>query len=424
MNEDDLDLTGENQQVDNTTNVNDTKPDTNQEDTTHLNGNNIEDVTSKDNSIQENNNGNQVDDNNNTSTGELSEGDELEIDGVTYKVASNGDLVDDKGSVFKTASEVKDWLKSVEIENNNNQIDGSLNLASIQEALGVTVTDDNGNVIEFTDDADGVKAYVNSVIDLKSNELQTAAINKLYSDNPLLKQFNDYVQLTGTPRGFGEIPDRTNIKVEKDNEAQQVAIIKMAATEFGNKSLNDNYIKYLHDSGGLYTEAVTQLKALADKDVAVRKEIEQKAEAKRQEEIQNVSNYWKNVNDVINGRIISGYKLPESFTKEVNGKKYIYTPDDFYDYLSKNNQEDNDGNKVTGYQRDLNNLTDADYLNRELLDAWLMFTGGTYKDLIDMAVKEDKVRQLKIKSKEQRTNKTVKIIRKAGGKADINDIIL
>ena len=407
-----------------------------QEEFTHLNGGNQEDITSKNG---DNNNdggqGNQPDNNGdgdgqqpqdngqNSSTGELAAGDTLEFEGVTYTVDKDGNLVDDKGTVFKQANEVSEWLKSMDVDDNT-QPDGGLNLASIQEALGVTVTDSDGKAVEFTDDAEGVKAYVNSVIDLKSNELQDAAINKLYSDNPLLKQFNDYVQLTGTPRGFGEIPDRSGIQVEKDNEAQQVAIIRMAAQEFGNKSLNENYIKYLRDSGGLYDEARAQLQALAEKDVAVRKDIETRAEAQRKEEAQNVANYWKNVSNVIDGRMIAGYKLPESFTKEVNGQKVVITPNDFYNYLSKANEQDADGNRVTGYQKDLNNLSDADYLNRELLDAWLMFTGGTYKDLIDMAVKEDKVRQLRVKSKEQRTNKSVKIIRKAGGKADINDIIL
>lgn len=406
-----------------------------QEDMTHLNGNSQEDITSKDGANNNNgqqegqsdnagDNGNQNDqDTQHSSTGELVVGDTLEFEGSTYTVDKDGNLVDDKGSIFKQANEVSDWLKSMDVDDND-QTDGGLNLASIQEALGVTVTDSEGKAVEFTDDANGVKAYVNSVIDLKSNELQTAAINKLYSDNPLLKQFNDYVQLTGTPRGFGEIPDRSGIQVEKDNEAQQVAIIRMAAQEFGNKSLNENYIKYLRDSGGLYDEARNQLQALAEKDIAVRKEIETRAATQRQEEAENVANYWKNVSNVIDGRMIAGYKLPESFTKEVNGQKVVITPNDFYNYLSKANEQDADGNRVTGYQKDLSNLSDADYLNRELLDAWLMFTGGTYKDLIDMAVKEDKVRQLRVKSKEQRTAKSVKIIRKANSKADINDIIL
>ena len=405
------------------------------EDVTNLNGGGNADITGKDgNHDGDGGNGDQGDNqdsksnkegegDDNSSTGELSEGDTIEFDGTTYTVDASGNLVDDKGNVFKEAKDVADWLKSVEVEGDGED-SGTLSISSIQEALGITVTDAEGKNIEFTNDAAGVKAYVDAVIDLKSKDLQQAAVNKLYADNPLLKQFIDYVQLNGTAKGFGEIPDRSGIQLDKENEEQLKAVIRMAAKEFGNKSLNENYIKYLKDSGGLYDEAKAQLQALVEKDAAIRKDIEARAQAQRDADVKSVSDYWNKVNNVINSRIIAGYKLPESFTKEVNGQKVIITPNDFYNYLSKATETDTNGNKVTGYQRDLNKLTDDEYLNRELLDAWLMFTGGTYKDLIAMAVNEDKVRQLRVKSKEQRSTKTVKVIKKQGGKVDMNDIVL
>lgn len=398
-----------------------------QEESTPLDGNHDkEDVTGKDGQNPDNNKDDNKDesnyDNTDSSTGELSEGDSIEFEGATYTVDATGNLVDNKGNIFKEAKDVKSWIASMDVTNDNNN--NELDLNSIQEALGITVTDDNGKPVEFTNDAEGVKSYVNSVIDLKSKDIQTATINKLFADNPLLKEFTDYVQLTGSAQGFGELPDRSGIEVEKDNINQQEAIIRMAAQEFGNKSLNENYIKYLKDSGGLYDEAKQQLAALIEKDAAMRQDIEQKAEANRQAEQARVNEYWQNVNKVIEGRIIAGYKLPESFTKEVNGQKVVFTPNDFYNYLNKAIEQDADGNIVTGYQRDLSKLTDEEYLNRELLDAWLMFTGGTYKDLIDMAVKEDNVRKLKIKSKEQRTAKSIKVIKKQNGKVNMNDIIL
>lgn len=396
----------------------------NQEDTTNLNGGNAEDVTGKDGSAtQQQTPSTPSEPNETSSTGELSEGDTIEFDGVVYSVDSKGNLIDDKGAIFKEADKVADWLKSVEVEEGNGD-NIEVSIASIQEALGITVTDDNGNPVEFTNDAQGLNAYVNAVIDLKSNELQQAVINKLYSDNPLLKEFTDYVQLTGTPRGFGEIPDRSGIVLDKENDEQLKAVIRMAAKEFGNKSLNENYIKYLKDSGSLYDEAKAQLSALVEKDRQVRADIEARAAAKREADAKSISDYWNKVNNVINSRVIAGYKLPESFIKEANGQKVTITPNDFYNYLSKATETDTDGNKVTGYQRDLDRLTDDEYLNRELLDAWLMFTGGTYKDLIAMAVNEDKVRQLRVKSKEQRTSKTVKVVKKQGGKFDMNDIVL
>lgn len=425
-----IDFEGLTQSKSNTDSPNDKpNPDNsnNQEDTTPLDGNHDkEDLTGKDgNQNLKDNNQNNEDSNSNDAdsfTGDLTEGDSIEFEGVTYTVDATGNLVDDKGNIFKEAKDVKSWISSMDVSNDQN--DSNFDLNAIQEALGITVTDDNGNPVEFTNDAEGVKSYVNSVIDLKSKDIQTATINKLFADNPLIKEFIDYVQLTGSPQGFGDLPDRSGIEIDKNNINQQEAIIRMAAQEFGNKSLNENYIKYLKDSGGLYDEAKQQLTALVEKDAAMRKDIEEQAEANRQAEQVRINEYWQNVSKVIEGRIIAGYKLPESFTKEVNGQKVVYTPNDFYNYLNKAIEQDADGNIVTGYQRDLSKLTDEEYLNRELLDAWLMFTGGTYKDLIDMAVKEDNVRKLKIKSKEQRTAKSIKVIKKQSGKVNMNDIIL
>ena len=419
----DIDFEGTNIQGNDGNAGNNSDVSTNKEDVTNLGGNDVDDITNKDSEEPNpDNTGSKDNNDDNPSTGELNVGDQLEVDGITYTVAQNGDLVDDKGNVFKEAKDVADWLKSVNLE--NNEPDSSITLASIQESLGVTITDENGKPVSFTDDAAGVKAYVDSVIELRSKELQQAAINRLYSDNPLLKQFQDYVQLNGTPRGFGEIPDRSGIKLDKDNEQQLVAVIKMAAQEFGNKSLNDNYIKYLRDSGGLYDEARNQLEALVDKDKAYRKDIETKAAEQRKQEADAIKNYWEKVNNIINSRVINGYKIPDSFTKEVNGKKIVITPNDFFNYLSNANVDGDNGRKITAYQHDLANLTDDEFMAREMLDAWLMFTGGTYKDLIDMAVKEDQVRKLVVKSKENRSAKSVKIVKKQNGKTSIDDIIL
>lgn len=353
-----------------------------------------------------------------SSTGELVAGDNVEFEGETYTVAENGDLVDKDGKVFKEAKDVKEWMESLQEET-----DDTISLETIQDAFGQTIVGEDGKPIEFTNDAAGVQAYVKAVVDLQRNEIAEGAVNKLYADNPLLKQFIDYVQVNGSPRGFGELPDRTGWQIDKDNAAQQETIVRMAAREFGNASLNDNYIKYLKDTGGLYDEAVNQLRALQDKDKIVKAEIEQRANAARAQEQQEIETYWNKVNDVINGRTIAGYKLPDSFVKEVDGKKQTLTPTDFYNYLSRQTEVDADGNRITGYQKDLANESDDDYLARELITAWLMFTGGTYKDLATMAIKENEVRTLKLKSKENRAHKTVKVTKPAS-KSSVDDIVL
>lgn len=353
-----------------------------------------------------------------SSTGELEPGTEVEFDGKVYTVSDNGDLLDENGVIFKNANEVQNWLDS----NSVSDEDLDFSIDAIRNAIGVDVVDDNGNPIEFANTPDGVSGYVNSVLELKSEEIATGAINKLFSDVPMLREFIDYVQLTGTPRGFGEITDRSGIEVEKDNEAQQIAIIRQAAAEFGNSSINDNYIKYLKSSGALYDEAKAQLENLVAKDKATKERIAQEAERARQQEQEELTQYWQGVYNAINNRVIGGYKLPDTFVREINGQKVTLTPDDFYDYIAKATEVDEGGTRMTKYQRDLEELSDEETLNRDLLGAWLMFTGGSYKDLVDMAIKENEVRRIVVKSK-QRAAKTVKVVKPNKTKVSNDDIL-
>lgn len=398
----------------------------NQPDTTPLDGGGTDDVTGKDNTkdskSEGDGEGNKDGDATPSSTGELEAGTQIEFDGVTYTVDENGNIVDKDGKIFKEAKDVNAWLNENEATDANDE--DELSITSICNAVGVDITDESGKPIEFTNDAKGVKSYIDSVIALKSNDIAQGAVNKIFTDTPLLKQFVDYVTVTGSPRGFGDIPDRSGIQLDKDNPSQLEAIIRMAAKEFGNKSLNDSYIKYLKDSGALYDEAKNQLEALVGKDKAYRKEIEARAKAAKEQEEQEVREYWQNVSDAIAKKVIGGYKLPDSIVREINGQKITFTTEDFYKYLSEPSVEDEDGNMLTAYQRDLNKMSNEETLNKELLDAWLTFTGGSYKDLIDMAVKEDAVRKLVIKSKQQKAAHTVKINKPKPTKVDFNDLVL
>lgn len=380
----------------------------NEPDTTHLDGGGTPDITGKDNRPNDNPNPNgDGNDNGNQAPHDIEEGTEVEFDGAVYKVDDKGNLVDKDNKIFKEAKDVKQWLYDNGFSDEGD--DEPLSLEAIQKTVGIDITDENGKRVEFTNDASGVKSYIDAVIETRSNEIQQGAINKLYQDNPLLKQFIDYVQIKGTPRGFGEIPDRSGIQLDKDNEAQLEAVIRMAANEFGNKSLNENYIKYLKSTGSLYDEAKVQLEALVTRDKQVKADIEREAEAQRAQEYEDIQNYWKGVDSAIRNRRIGGYLLPENIVKENNGQKVTYTLNDFYNYVSKPTEVDESGNKLTGYSRDLNKLSDKDLLERELLDAWLLWTGGSYKDLVDMAIKEDGVRRLVAKSKENRTQRHIKV---------------
>ena len=343
------------------------------------------------------------------STGELEPGTNVEFDGQTYTVDANGNLVDKDNKVFKEAKDVKAWMDSLEVEEPTDEI----NLAAIQKALDVELTDEDGKPAEFEDSIEGIKSYVDKVIELKNNEVAQAAVNKVFTDNPILKQFVDYLTVNnGDPRGFGERPDRSSITVDEKSEEQQIAIIKTAAKEFGNASLNDNYIKYLKDSGGLYDEAKAQLANLQAADKQRDEAYAKQAEAQRQQDEQETLAYWKDIKDVVTSRKIGNYTLPETLVRTVNGQKVTVTPNDFYDYLYRQTK-DADGIVATAYQRDLAAKSAEQERDEELLSAWLMYTGGTYEDLVKMAINEEKVKTLKLVNKQSKGRGTVRITKPA-----------
>lgn len=375
---------------------------------------------------QDDNVGDKGNNNDNYSTGGLSAGQELEIDGSTYVVDDKGNIVTPEGEIFKEAKDVDDWLKTVQVNDGNSDEDhddNELSIDNIQNKLGLQVVDNEGNPVEFSNDLQGITSYVQSVIADNAEQVRQATLNKLYADNPILYDFVNYLAVNNNdPRGFGELRDRTNVVLDKENEAQQIAIIKQAAIEFGNKSLNDSYINYLKNTGSLFDEANAQLAALQEKDKNTKAQIAEQAKQQKEEQQAVNTAYWNKVADIIGNRNIAGYAIPESIVREVNGKKFTLTPNDFYNYLYKQIPQE-DGTSLSGYQADLHNLTDEEYMNRELLDAWLLFTGGTYKDLVDMAVKKDTVNKLRITSKKNSTRKTVKINTNTPHKVDINDIV-
>ena len=342
-------------------------------------------------------------------TGGLEQGTNVEFEGQTYTVDANGNLVDKDNKVFKEAKDVKAWMDSLQVEEPTDEI----NLAAIQKALDVELTDEDGKPAEFEDSIEGIKSYVDKVIELKNNEVAQAAVNKVFTDNPILKQFVDYLTVNGgDPSGFGERPDRSGITVDEKSEEQQIAIIKTAAKEFGNASLNDNYIKYLKDSGGLYDEAKIQLANLQAADKQRDEAYAQQAEAQRQQEEAETLAYWKDIKDVITNRKIGNYTLPETLVRTVNGQKVTVTPNDFYDYLYRQTK-DSDGIVATAYQRDLAAKSAEQERDEELLSAWLMYTGGTYEDLVKMAINEEKVKTLKLVNKQNKGRGTVRITKPA-----------
>lgn len=338
----------------------------------------------------------------------LNEGDSIELDGVTYTVNQNGDLVNEKGEVFKTKAEVADFLKEYTTEEADTVPE--INVADIQKLVGVDVVDENGKAVTFDSTPEGVAQYVNSVLELKKAEFAQAGINKLIEDYPVLNDFLNYYIANGNSyEGFGEMKDRSGIQIDETNEAQQIAIVREAWKEFGKRGNVDKYISYLKDSGQLVDAAKDDLAALQQADAELREENSRAALQAQQEYEAQVVAYWKDVKSCIDKREIAGYKIPDVIILDRGGKQVSATPDDFFNYVYQV-----DDNGMSQYQKELAKEAPAERMNDELLKAYLKYTGKSYNSLLEMAVANKEVKKLRLTANKNKSAKaTIKITKAA-----------
>lgn len=332
----------------------------------------------------------------------LEAGTSIEVGEDTYTVDEKGNLLDKNGNIFKEAKDIKSWLN--EFENVTDTDKDSISIETIQEAVGVQITDDNDKPVEFENNPEGIKAYIDAVIETAKEEHFETAVNTLYQKYPILNDvLNYYIANGNSLEGFGEVPDRSGITIDDSNEAQQEAIIRTAWEEQGRKGDVESYIAYLKSSGTLLATAKEELVGLQEADEQYRKNIEEEAEYKEAERLQRLENYWNGVHDVIKNRTIAGYQIPESIIINRNGQKLSVTPEDFFNYIYR---VDKDGKSA--YERDLATETPESRRDDEILRAYLKFVGGNYSNLVDMAINKEKVNRLKLKAKERNTS-TVRI---------------
>lgn len=358
----------------------------------------------KDEDENSNENGNKDGDRKDSTTEEpLQAGTSIEVGDETYTVDEAGNVLDKNGNIFKEAKDVKEWLDSFDKVDDTDG-ENTISIDSIREAVGIEITDDNDKPIEFENSPAGIKAYIDAVIDTAKEEHYETAINTLYQKYPILNDvLNYYVANGNSLEGFGEIPDRSNITIDDENEAQQEAIIRTAWKERGQKGDVEGYLAYLKSSGTLLATAKEELAAIQESDRQYRDELAAEAERKENERIQRLEKYWNNVHDVVKSRNIAGYQIPDSIIINRNGQKISVTPEDFFNYIYR---VDKDGKSA--YERDLEAETPESRRDDEILRAYLKFVGGNYSNLVEMAINKEKVNKLKLRAKERNTS-TVRI---------------
>lgn len=332
---------------------------------------------------------------------EYSPGTKFELDDKTYIVDENGNVIDDKGAIFKEAKDVADWIKSFNVDDTN---ENDITIDNIIKAVGTEIVDDDEKPIQFENTANGIKSYIDAVIEVSKNDVTEAALNTLFTQYPFIKDAINYYKANGNSlEGFNEVVDRSDVTLDKDNEEQQKEIIRTAWKERGAKGDVEGYIDYLKSSGSLATIAEDELNNLKQYDADRKAKLAEEAKKAQDEEIRYYQDYWNGVKEVIDSRKIANYQIPESIIINRNGQKLTVTPNDFFNYLYRVDKEG-----FSQYQRDLEAQDQNARRDDEILRAYLTFVGGNYSNLVDMAINEKEVKSIRLKAK-QNNKSTLKI---------------
>lgn len=344
---------------------------------------------------------------------DLEEGTVIEDGDNKYTVDKDGNLIDDKGNIFKAKNEVAAYLKEFEVEDTSNE--DKIDVKSVQELVGISVTSEDGKPVTFDNTPQGVASYVQSVLDLKRDEFAKAGVNKLFEDYPVVSDFLNYYVANGNSfEGFGELRDRSGIEVDENNVSQQEAIVREAFKEFNRRGNVDKYIQYLKDSNELFNVAKEELEALQKADNDVREANAKEALRVKAEEEKQLVEFWNGVKECIDKRQIAGYRIPETVIIERNGKQISTTPEDFFNYVY---QVDDKG--LSRYENDLMKLSPAERRDEELLKAWLKYTGKGYDSLIEMAVSDKEAKKLKLTASQRKSTRGAIKITKPDSKNDV-----
>ena len=344
---------------------------------------------------------------------DLEEGTVIEDGDNKYTVDKDGNLIDDKGNIFKAKNEVAAYLKEFEVEDTSDE--DKIDVKLIQELVGVSVTSEDGKPVTFDNTPQGVASYVQSILDLKRDEFAKAGVNKLFEDYPIVGDFLNYYVANGNSfEGFGELRDRSGIEVDENNVSQQEAIVREAFKEFNRRGNVDKYIQYLKDSNELFNVAKEELEALQKADNDVREANAKEALRVKAEEEKQLVEFWNGVKECIDKRQIAGYRIPETVIIERNGKQISTTPEDFFNYVY---QVDDKG--LSRYENDLMKLSPAERRDEELLKAWLKYTGKGYDSLIEMAVSDKEAKKLKLTASQRKSTRGAIKITKPDSKNDV-----
>lgn len=293
---------------------------------------------------------------------------EVEIEGIKYKLDNKGNALDSKGFIHKTKEQI-DSMVSVEDEE----------LPLVEEFIqktGYEILDDKGQPKKFDDTIEGIIEAAKEVGKIEARKLY----DNLIEQDPEFQEFIDYKKRGGSLKGFAEKKTDSwrSVKLDDNNELQLMDVVVADLVASGQdeeqaKLTAEMYkdTKRLKDFGKKAYQRLT-----SNEDIQEKEEQEEFVKQQQQQQ-ENIKQHWDNVNEVIKKGSLKNIIIPEA------------DKDSFFNYIAK--KADDKGHSQATLDRGklpIEQLLQLDYLQ---------FKGFDLSKLIQTAVKTEKARSLRLR---------------------------
>ena len=385
-----------------------------------------------------NENGDKVDEDGNIITDidtgestELTEGSQVDIDGVMYSIDKDGNAVDDKGVITYDKDKLTDLYA-----NDDEDETPAFDINNIIDSTKIQINDDEGNPIAYENTTEGLNNYVEAAYSKGGKDAISDDRAKLYGEFPFLPNLLSHVRLGGDLKDFTKPTDYNEITIDEENANQLKTIIYKARTSRGEPAESiDRYYNYLlnsdTDNSLVVEEATRELKFLADKK-ADNDRVQQEGIANKQRDYQNqLNNYWGvevnkqgqledlNKNDSVytiikNKKLKLGndiFSIPDKIRITENNKAVIKNPNDFFKYLYEPVVTVVSGKRVTTTRDNIKLSQESNNrnVNNEIYDAFLRYVNYDKSQFINEQVKKNNVKRvIKLSSTRNKQGKSIK----------------
>lgn len=320
-----------------------------------------------------------------------------ELEGMKFN--ATGDLVDDKGTILKTAAEIVAWYSdSIEPE-------GNTTITEIEKITGLKVLDDSGKPVVFEDTLEGIAAYTSALVKQTETAIRANATAELFKSNPDIYEMLMYKQTYGSLQGFTDYVDYSKLTLDENNTEQLKDIVRQYQLSLDKstdrtiaKANADRYVAYIEKEGLLKDTATANLKSLQDAQASDKANAAKLAKDRQDAQDKAVADYLASVDAKIikNGKLsISSdfeFTIPERITVRRDGKIELLSRADFYNYFVVPKYTMN-GEPWSQFDYDEAKLTNR--LDLDLFRAYQLFTGVSEAELLQAKVKTEKVKDLK-----------------------------